>query len=83
MAHGRECPFAWLPGFYYAVDWSEPWLKALLAFHVTVWVLAVATRKMNDVQIVLLLSICAPHSPCLSTASSVRLRRVVPLAYMA
>ena len=29
------------------------------------WLLAVATRKHNDVQIVLLLSIRAPHSPCL------------------
>merc|ERR1712194_738295 len=46
-------------GFYHAVDWSEPWLKGLLAFHVTVWVLAIATRKLNDVQIVMLLSILA------------------------
>ena len=59
--------FARPAGFYHAVDWSEPWLKGLLAFHVTVWVLAVATRKLNDVQIVLLLCIRAPHSPCLRT----------------
>jgi len=59
--------FARPAGFYHAVDWSEPWLKGLLAFHVTVWVLAIATRKLNDVQIVLLLCIRAPHSPCLRT----------------
>ena len=77
-------PFARLPGFYHAVDWSEPWLKGLLAFHVTVWVLAIATRRLNDVQIVLLLSICAPHSPCLCTAGSARVRRrVVPVAGVA
>eukprot|EP00964_Phaeocystis_antarctica_P011117 scaffold6115_cov57-Phaeocystis_antarctica.AAC.2 len=35
------------PGFYHAVDWSEPWLKGLLAFHVTVWVLAVATLTLT------------------------------------
>lgn len=29
------------------------------------WLLAVATRKHNDAQIVLLLSIRAPHRPCL------------------
>ena len=29
------------------------------------WVLAIATRKLNDVQIVMLLSIRAPHRPCL------------------
>ena len=31
------------------------------------WVLAIATRKLNDVQIVMLLSIRAPHRPCLLT----------------
>ena len=66
-ARSSECPFARPAGFYHAVDWSEPWLKGLLAFHVTVWVLAIATRKLNDVQIVMLLSIRAPHRPCLLT----------------
>ena len=41
------CPFARPAGFYHAVDWSEPWLKGLLAFHVTVWVLAIATPNLN------------------------------------
>ena len=50
-------------GFYHAVDWSEMWFRGLLAFHVFVWVFAIATRKSNDAQMVLLLSICARGPP--------------------
>ena len=46
-------------GFYYAIDWSETWLRGLLAFHIFVWLFAIVTRKANEVQMVLLLSIRA------------------------
>lgn len=44
-------------GFYHAVDWSEPWLRGLAAFHVLVWIVAVAFRRWDNVQMLLLVGI--------------------------
>lgn len=46
-------------GFVHAIDWSEQWLRVLAAFHVCVWLLVFFTRRINNVQIGLLLSILA------------------------
>jgi len=48
----REAMDVWR-GFYAAVDWSEPWLRALLAGHVALFVVIVLTRRNESVQIVL------------------------------
>ncbi|CAK9199981.1 unnamed protein product [Sphagnum troendelagicum] len=39
-----------LLGFVHAVDWTEPWLVGLIVFHITLLVLAVASRKHSNVQ---------------------------------
>ena len=44
-------------GFYHAVDWTERWLIALVAFHIQLWVIAVALRHSDNVQMVLLVLI--------------------------
>ena len=44
-------------GFAHAIDWSEQWLMGLGAFHAIVWLVAIATRRNNDAQMVLLISI--------------------------
>ena len=49
-------------GFYHAVDWAEPWLLGLGAFHLFIWILAIATYRWNDFQMVLLTLTCA--LPC-------------------
>lgn len=46
-------------GFIHAVDFSEPWFKALAAFHVAAWVTVVASRNNMNVQTVLFLIILA------------------------
>ena len=44
-------------GFYHAVDWREPFFTYLLGFHVTVALLAVATRRSFGAQVSLMLFI--------------------------
>jgi hypothetical protein len=44
-------------GFYHAVDWSEPWLRGLAVFHILVWTIAIAFRRWDNVQMLLLVSI--------------------------
>ncbi|CAM6011186.1 unnamed protein product [Sphagnum balticum] len=39
-----------LLGFVHAMDWTEPWLVGLIVFHITLLVLAVASRKHSNVQ---------------------------------
>ena len=46
-------------GFMHAIDWSERWLLALGAFHAVVWLVVLATRRNQDAQMVLLLTILA------------------------
>ena len=46
-------------GFYHAVDWKEPWIRAILCFHVILLILAVATRKYSTFQFGLIVAICA------------------------
>ena len=41
------------------MDWSETWLLWLLGFHASVWLFVILTRRFNEVQMVLLLSIRA------------------------
>ncbi|KAG0578871.1 hypothetical protein M758_4G052800 [Ceratodon purpureus] len=45
----------WEPvlAFVHAVDWTEPWLIALMAFHVLLVVVVIATRKQGNTQGVL------------------------------
>ena len=56
--HALSCSLS-LAGFYHAVDWSETWLLWLLGFHAIVWLFVILTRRLNEVQMVLLLSIRA------------------------
>ena len=44
-------------GFGHAIDWSERWLIGLGAFHATVWLVMIASRRNNDVQMGLLVLI--------------------------
>ena len=44
-------------GFVHAIDWSERWLLALGGFHTLVWILALASRRNHDAQMVLLVCI--------------------------
>ena len=44
-------------GFGHAIDWSERWLIGLGAFHATVWLVMIASRRNNDVQMGLLVMI--------------------------
>lgn len=48
-ADWRAAVDAWR-GFYKAVDWSEGWLRALLAAHVCLFVAIVVTRKSDRAQ---------------------------------
>ncbi|GLC46200.1 hypothetical protein PLESTB_001534300 [Pleodorina starrii] len=38
-------------GFINAIDWREPWIMGILAFHVVMLVTALATRKRGGVQL--------------------------------
>ena len=57
-------------GFVHAIDWSERWLLGLLGFHLLVWTLCIATRRNNNAQIALLLTICAPQCTRLHTLTT-------------
>lgn len=39
--------------FVHAVDWTEPWMIALIAFHILLVVVMIATRKSGNTQAVL------------------------------
>ncbi|PNH06883.1 Transmembrane protein 18 [Tetrabaena socialis] len=39
-------------GFIHAIDWREPWIIGILAFHVAMFLAAVATRKRTAIQTV-------------------------------
>ncbi|KAJ1458162.1 transmembrane protein 18-domain-containing protein [Pelagophyceae sp. CCMP2097] len=36
--------------FSAAVDWTEPWLRAVVCFHCVLWVFTLATRRRHNVQ---------------------------------
>ena len=44
--------------FSAAVDWSEPWIRCLVSFHLLCLVLAIGFRKNVDAQSILFLVIC-------------------------
>jgi len=44
--------------FRHAVDWSERWIQALVAFHVFLWILTLSTRKRFGIQTVVFFLIC-------------------------
>mmetsp|Transcript_34238 Transcript_34238/g.110367 ORF Transcript_34238/g.110367 Transcript_34238/m.110367 type:complete len:165 (-) Transcript_34238:30-524(-) len=44
-------------GFVHAVDWTEPWLKGLLGLHLSVWAVVIVTRRVNELQMALLVAI--------------------------
>lgn len=48
-----------------AVDWSEPWIRAVLGFHAALFLVAVAGRKRWGIQmaVLTLCSACAPAPP--------------------
>ena len=45
-------------GFYYAVDWTEPWIMAMGAFHVITFTLFLATRHHQTAQLILWVNTC-------------------------
>lgn len=45
--------------FTAAVDWSEPWIRGLLLFHLACLLLALGLRKNVDAQSVLFFGLCA------------------------
>jgi hypothetical protein len=71
-----------LSGFLHAVDWREPAIVALLAFHVAVASLAVAVRGAPNASLVLFLSVCGlvlaarPANDWLGAAGRGRWRRM-------
>lgn len=42
-------------GFFYAIDWKEPWLMALLGFHVVLLLVTIISRKKTNFQMFLFL----------------------------
>ncbi|ESR47870.1 hypothetical protein CICLE_v10002730mg [Citrus x clementina] len=42
-------------GFFHAIDWKEPWLMGLMAFHFVLLVLAISSRKNLNIQMYLFL----------------------------
>lgn len=44
-----------LMGFFHAIDWKEPWLVCLLAFHVFLLVVTVSSRRNTNFQMLLFL----------------------------
>ncbi|KAI4358041.1 hypothetical protein L6164_001951 [Bauhinia variegata] len=46
-------------GFFHSIDWKEPWLIGLLAFHVVLLLVAVISRKNTNFQMILFLSALA------------------------
>ncbi|KAL3689300.1 hypothetical protein R1sor_015609 [Riccia sorocarpa] len=61
----------WEPilAFVHAVDWTEPWLIALMSTHIVLLVLAVLTRRNNNAQMTLFFSglICVYFAERLNT----------------
>ena len=45
-------------GFYHAVDWKEPWIRAILCFHAILLVVVIVTRKYSTFQFGLIVAIC-------------------------
>ena len=45
-------------GFYHAVDWKEPWIRAILCLHVILLVVVIVTRKYPTFQFGLIIAIC-------------------------
>ncbi|KAI4313179.1 hypothetical protein L6164_026178 [Bauhinia variegata] len=43
-------------GFFHAIDWKEPWLIGLVAFHVVLLLVVVISRKNTNLQMILFLS---------------------------
>ncbi|KAJ7973950.1 Transmembrane protein 18 [Quillaja saponaria] len=46
-------------GFFHAIDWKEPWLMGLLAFHFLFLLTAILSRKSTNFQMCLFLSALA------------------------
>ena len=44
-------------GFVHAIDWSEPWIMALGAYHLIIWILVIGLRRWNDLQMIMLVLI--------------------------
>ncbi|KAJ9145675.1 hypothetical protein P3X46_028030 [Hevea brasiliensis] len=42
-------------GFFHAIDWTEPWLRGLMAFHVALLIVAILSRKHINFQMFLFL----------------------------
>ncbi|EOY17499.1 hypothetical protein QUC31_001493 [Theobroma cacao] len=42
-------------GFFHAIDWKEPWLMCLLAFHVVLLIITIFSRKNTNFQMCLFL----------------------------
>lgn len=42
-------------GFFHAIDWKEPWLMGLMAFHFVLLVVAISSRKNLNFQMYLFL----------------------------
>ncbi|GLT58769.1 hypothetical protein SLA2020_316370 [Shorea laevis] len=42
-------------GFFHAIDWKEPWLMGLLAFHFVLLIIALLSRKNTNFQMCLFL----------------------------
>ncbi|KAK8623996.1 hypothetical protein V6N13_065355 [Hibiscus sabdariffa] len=42
-------------GFFHAIDWKEPWLVSLLAFHVVLLIVTIFSRKNTNFQMCLFL----------------------------
>lgn len=42
-------------GFFHAIDWKEPWLMGLLAFHASLLLIVIFSRKNVNFQMVLFL----------------------------
>ena len=46
-------------GFYYAVDWSQYWLRGLFVFYAILLILIFLSRDILSVQVILFLGICS------------------------
>ncbi|GAV85902.1 LOW QUALITY PROTEIN: hypothetical protein CFOL_v3_29336 [Cephalotus follicularis] len=45
-------------GFFHAIDWKEPWLMGLIAFHVLLLLTAIGSRKNTNFQMCLFILCC-------------------------
>lgn len=55
---GPETAFEMWQAFTSAINWSERWIQALLAFHVTLFVVAVVLRNNENAQMSIFLTVC-------------------------